>query len=73
MFSLDDQGLCVEGERSQQLGRDGVMFGSRFQDQTFISRELTVLHLLHGPFTCLERHHHHGTDNNYNQESDMTT
>lgn len=55
MFLLDDEGLGVEGERPQQLGGDGVMFGPGLQDQTFISRQLTVLHLLHCPFTCSQR------------------
>lgn len=66
MFLLDDEGLGVEGERPQQLGGDGVMFGPGLQDQTFISRQLTVLHLLHGPFTCSQRQlacvNHHDRD-----------
>lgn len=28
------------------------MFGSRLQDQTFVTGQLTVQHLLHSPFTC---------------------
>lgn len=51
VFLLDDEGPGVEGERAQQLGGDGVMFGSRLQDQTFVAGQLTVLHLLHRPFT----------------------
>lgn len=65
-FLLDDEGLGVEGERPQQLGGDGVMFGPGLQDQTFISRQLTVLHLLHCPFTCSQRQlacvNHHDQD-----------
>lgn len=53
---LDDERFGVEGERSQQPGRDGVMFSAGLQDQTFVSGELTVLHLLHGPFPC-DQHH----------------
>jgi len=37
------------------------MFGPRLQDQTFISGELAVLHVLHRPFTWgshLHLHHY---------------
>lgn len=48
---LDNERLGVEGEWPQQEGRDGVMFSSRLEDETFISRQFTVLHLFYGPFT----------------------
>lgn len=49
---LDDERFGVEDEWPQQKGRDGVMFGSRLEDKTFISGQLTVLHLFYCPFTC---------------------
>ena len=59
VYSLDDEGLGVKDEGSQQLGRDGVVFGFGLEDQTFISWKLRVLHLLHRPFTCTSHTHTH--------------
>lgn len=54
---LDDERFGVEDEWPQQKGRDGVMFGSRLEDKTFISGQLTVLHLFYCPFTCPQNTH----------------
>lgn len=54
---LDDERFGVEDEWPQQKGGDGVMFGSRLEDKTFISGQLTVLHLFYCPFTCSQNTH----------------
>ena len=56
MHSLEDEGLGVEDEGSEELGRDGVVLGPRLENQTSVAGELAVLHVLHRPFTCRTPH-----------------
>ncbi len=64
-YSLNEERFGVKGERSQQESRDGVMLGFRFQHQTFIAWEFSVLHLLNLPLTY--------TQNNTPQPQDHLT
>lgn len=53
-YSLNEERFGVKGERSQQESRDGVMLSFRFQHQTFIAWEFSVLHLLNLPHTYMQ-------------------